>query len=31
MGVGGAIGDVGMDSSNVADGEIGDSVVGMGE
>ena len=27
----GAIGDEGRDSSNAADGEIGDSVVGMGE
>ena len=27
----GAIGGVGMYSSNAADGEIGDSVVGMGE
>ena len=27
----GAVGDEGMDSSNAADEEIGDSVVGMGE
>ena len=27
----GTIGGEGMDSSNAADGEIGDSVVGMGE
>ena len=27
----GVVGDEGMGSSNAADGEIGDSVVGMGE